>query len=163
MSALSVMLPGNSFVRISDPKTVAGQQAWERARDIAIAFAREPSTAVGAKLLAHVAEGSDIGDPRKPDWLPRLPANKRVKVMEELQQLVASWNRVSGGHTDGSRSEAVKALQVAAMQAGPGHADMLAKAAIAEQELAADLATSAASRQRTASPDDMLYKAGRVG
>lgn len=141
MSALSVMLPDGDFLRVADPRDAAGQRAWERGLQAALDFAREPSTAAAAKLLSYVAESSDIGDPTKPGWLPALPAAKRAKVLEELQQLVASWNRMSGRHTDGTPVDTVKAaqsaaaaLRLAADQAGPQRPEFLHKAALADQQ-----------------------------
>jgi hypothetical protein len=149
------------FLTVADAKDAAGQRQWERATQAAIEFAQNPGPVAGAKLLAIIGQRSNLGDPTEEDWLPGLPAGHRALVLQELQQLVGSWRDQTAATSgpvvetvvaeDGTivrvpastKASAAAALRLAADQAGPGRAELLAKAALAEQE-AADLAKAAA-------------------
>src|SRR6266540_1828650 len=163
------------FLTVADAKDAAGQQAWQRATDVAIQFASKPGTALGAKLLALVGQRSNIGDPRQPGWLGNLDAAHQVAVLTELQALVGQWHLQQGRNVDGSanptvdgvvtmtaQGEAVisrpttkaataEALRLAAQDAGPQRGELLVRAALAEREAereAADLAKAAAAARR---------------
>ena len=165
------------FLTVADAKDAAGQQAWQRATDVAIQFASKPGTALGAKLLALLGGRSNIGDPRQPGWLENLDAAHQIAVLQELQQLVASWHLQQGRNADGTRNPDVQgvvtmtaqgqaiisrpttkastaaALRLAAQDAGPARGELLVRAAVAEREAereAADLAKAAAATRRRA-------------
>ncbi len=178
MSFISVLFPSTGdYLRVADPKTQAGQAAWERATDVAIQFAQKPSEALAAKLLAIVGQRSSLpGDPTSEGWLPGLAAGQRAVALEQLQQLVGQWHLEHGRQVDGSanptiegvvtmsaqgqaivsrpttKASTAEALRLAAQDAGPQRGELLARAAVAQQEAereAADLAKAAASRRRT--------------
>jgi hypothetical protein len=118
VSFVSLMLPSGSFLRVLDPKEQANQPAWEKASDAALASAREPLSALAAKLLAHVADSSDIGDPTDPNWLPNLSAADLVVALAEVQDLLASYNRQRGRTTAGAAHQTVGNVDVSVAETG---------------------------------------------
>jgi hypothetical protein len=161
------------FLEIADPKTEAGQAAWQRATDESIELSRNPGEMAGEKLLAIVGQRSSLGDPRKPGFLRGLRPGQRAVTLEQLAHVAATAHHLAGRNADGTRNppidgvvtmtpqgEAIisrpatkaataEALRLAADQAGPQRGERLVEAAIAQQ--VADLAkTAAAARRRTA-------------
>jgi len=102
------------FLVVSDPRELGNRAQRERARDLGVSFAKTPSTALAAKLLAIVGRRSNLGNPAAPGWLEGLPPGHRVVVMQELQQLVGSWHTTTGA--------------TAASTAGPGVQGVTAEA-----------------------------------
>jgi hypothetical protein len=166
MSFVSLMLPDGDTFQVVDPKSRAGQVAWERATQAAIEFAQNPGTVAGAKLLALVGGRSSLGDPTDPDFLEGLSASQRVVALEQLAHVAATAHHLAGRNADGTRNPSVDgvvtmtpsgqaiisrpvtkaataaALRLAATQAGPQHADMLVKATVAEREAAREQAAT---------------------
>jgi hypothetical protein len=171
MSFVSILFPDTGdFLEVADPKTEAGQAAWERATAAAVEFSRNPGEAAGGMLLALVGVRSSLGDPRKPGFIEGLSPSQRIVAMEQLAPVAATAHHLAGRNADGTRNPTVQgivtmtaqgeaiisrpvtkaaaaaALRLAADQAGAARGELLVKAAVAERE-AADLAKAAAQAE----------------
>ena len=98
------------FVVVADPRELGNRAERERARDLGVAFAKTPSTALAAKLLAIVGRRSNLGNPAAPGWLEGLPAGHRVVVMQELQQITSSWHTTTGATAAGAAGPGVQGV-----------------------------------------------------
>ncbi len=98
------------FVTVADPRELGNRAQRERARDLGVAFAKTPSTAIASKLLALLGGRSNLGNPAAPGWLEGLPAAKRIVVMQELQQLVGSWHTTTGATAAGAAGPGVQGV-----------------------------------------------------
>ncbi len=194
MSFVSILFPDTGdFLTVADPKTEAGQAAWERATAEAIEFSRNPGQAAMAKLVALVGRRSSLGDPTDPGFIENLSSSHRVVAMEQVAQVAATAHHLAGRNADGTRNPPIDgvvtmtpqgeaiisrpvtkastadALRVAATQAGPQHADFAVRAAVAERETALRGKAAAPARQPTTTADLvpaqdlMLFKAARSG
>ncbi len=178
MSVISVVFPDTGdYLELSDPRDAANQATWKRATPAAIEMTRNPGEMAGEKLASIVGVRSSLGDPRKPGFIKGLRPGQRAVALEQLAQAAASWHLQQGRNADGSANPSVEgvvtmtaqgqaiisrpatkaataaALRLAAQDAGPQRGELLAKAAVAEQEAereAADLAKAAAATRRRA-------------
>jgi hypothetical protein len=188
VSFISILFPDTGdMLRIADPKTVAGQAAWQRATDESIELTRNPGEMAGERLLAIVGQRSSLGDPRKPGFLKGLRPGHRAVALEQLAQAAASWHLQSGRNVDGTRNPTVPevttviaqagtivsmptagkaatadALRLAATQAGARRGELLAEAAVAQREADAAASTRRSRPARQGAPGALRGKVAAV-
>jgi hypothetical protein len=91
MSTRIAFADTGDFLDVADLRELGNEAERERAKTLGLQFAREPTSALAARLVALLGRQSSLaGNVRDPAWLSGLSAAHRVVVMQELQQLVGS-------------------------------------------------------------------------